>query len=98
MWHHGSLCIYIAESLFYFAFFRTLLIFSLSLFAFFHSGGGRTCKDNLKTLVLIHKLTYSVASEQICFFLTQNPFLVIYIFITLDASHIYQLQLGLHLN
>lgn len=54
--------------------------------------------DNLKTLILIHKLTYSVASEQICFFLTQNTFLVIYIFITLDASHIYQLQLGLHLN
>lgn len=32
------------------------------------------------------------------FFPRTNTFLAIYIFITLDASHIHQLWLGLHLN
>lgn len=60
MWHHG--CVYIAVSLFHLAFFffRFCPSFLCLYLHFFHSGSGRTFKDKLKTLILMHKLAYSV--------------------------------------
>lgn len=99
MWHG---CVYIAMSLFHLTFFFSLCPSFLCLYLhFFHSGSGRTFKDKLKTLILMHKLTYSVfpfRGQANMFFPHTNIFLAIYIFITLDASHIRQLGLGSHLN